>query len=345
MKPLVVPSVSVASGLGTYITRMSEISGLSATYVVEPQSELHRSLPERTCVEFTNGSVEDIAQVIRNLAPSHEGVQTHGSRALLAARKARIESNMIGHVFHELPWVTGLRGWAELGLSAGVLRAGNSVETTRVPRRFGLSCFSVLPPILEKTRVHPRSVARQTLGLSETRPAIGVVGRLSPVKAPVLAVEAFAGLPTEMRNDCDLVFVGDGPLHNKLVEAGGRLGVSVRLLGHVPNAAELVTGFDVLVVPSPSETFGLSMAEALLANVPVAATRSPGSQLLLSAGASLDLASPNPADLARVIEGAISGTPADCSGQLLENFGREALTSDYARFFDELAVRTGVGTA
>lgn len=338
--PLVVPSTSEASGLATYIMRMSRIPELQATYVVREESELHELLPDDARVVFTDGSTQDLARVIDANAKLHEGVQTHGARALLAARKARVSSSGLGHVFHEFPWGTRGRGWAELGFSARVLRAANSDRAARIPRRLGLRCFSVLPPILEKPDTLPCEEAREKLGLPRSRLQIGVVGRLSPAKEPILAAEAFAKLSPSIRDKSDLVFIGEGPLRSDLETASLQPTVSLNLLGHIPDAATLVRAFDVLMVPSRHETFGLSMAEALLADVPVAATRSPGSELLQRAGAALDLAEPDPVDLARIIEGALT-KPQVQGERLLETFGLTPLTSVYMEYFEELARRSG----
>lgn len=62
-----------------------------------------------------------------------------------------------------------------------------------------------------------------------------------------------------------LVFVGDGPMRERLVEfARGRPAVTVRpYLDASPDVARVLASTDVVVVPSRAETFSLSTAEAI----------------------------------------------------------------------------------
>jgi glycosyltransferase involved in cell wall biosynthesis len=95
-----------------------------------------------------------------------------------------------------------------------------------------------------------------------------VVARLSPEKGVDVAIDAcrIAGIP--------LVVAGDGPERKAL---GRRAGDgAVRLMGHVDDAqlAQLRAGAAIALAPSRSaETFGLAVAEAMAAGLPVAASR------------------------------------------------------------------------
>jgi glycosyltransferase involved in cell wall biosynthesis len=95
-----------------------------------------------------------------------------------------------------------------------------------------------------------------------------VVARLSPEKGVDVAIDAcrLAGIP--------LVVAGDGPEREAL---GRRAGDgAVRFMGHVDDAqlAQLRAGAAIALAPSRSaETFGLAVAEAMAAGLPVAASR------------------------------------------------------------------------
>ncbi|HEX4188367.1 MAG TPA: glycosyltransferase family 4 protein [Solirubrobacteraceae bacterium] len=95
-----------------------------------------------------------------------------------------------------------------------------------------------------------------------------VVSRLAVEKGVDVAVEAcrIAGMP--------LVVAGDGPELESLRRRAA--GADVRLLGRVDDAtlAQLRAGAAVALAPSRSaETFGLAVAEAMAAGLPVAASR------------------------------------------------------------------------
>ncbi len=74
-----------------------------------------------------------------------------------------------------------------------------------------------------------------------------------------------------------LVVAGDGPLRRPLQASAARL--PVRFLGHVASReslAKLLATADVVIAPSPAETFGLSALEALASGTPVVvSSRSP----------------------------------------------------------------------
>jgi N-acetyl-alpha-D-glucosaminyl L-malate synthase BshA len=75
-----------------------------------------------------------------------------------------------------------------------------------------------------------------------------------------------------------LVMVGDGPDRVHAEAEARHLGVSDRVffLGKIEAVAPLLAGADVFLLPSTSESFGLSALEALASGVPVVGTRTGG---------------------------------------------------------------------
>jgi glycosyltransferase involved in cell wall biosynthesis len=95
------------------------------------------------------------------------------------------------------------------------------------------------------------------------------VSRLSPEKGVDVLVRAFDGVPGE------LALVGDGPDRERVAALAGP---SVRLLGRIERD-ELVGWYaaaDAFVMPSRSETWGMSMTEAAAAGLPLVASEAPG---------------------------------------------------------------------
>lgn len=104
-------------------------------------------------------------------------------------------------------------------------------------------------------------------------PVVLWVGRLLPHKAPVLAVEAFAGL--RRVTPARMVIAGDGALARPVRAAAERLGVAgdVELLGHLPwdEIRSLYDSASVFLFTSLRETFGAPFLEALGRGLPAVA--------------------------------------------------------------------------
>ncbi|WP_231386902.1 glycosyltransferase [Nocardia sp. BMG111209] len=95
------------------------------------------------------------------------------------------------------------------------------------------------------------------------------VSRLSREKRPERAIEALELL----RNSgvrAELTMIGDGPHRERLHRRAADL--PVRFLGHVTDrdaVAAWVAAADIAICPSPAETFGLAVLEALACGTPV----------------------------------------------------------------------------
>jgi glycosyltransferase involved in cell wall biosynthesis len=123
---------------------------------------------------------------------------------------------------------------------------------------------AVLPPPLRRPAGGERDGPS---GAASERYAL-VVSRLAAEKGVDVAIDAcrIAGMP--------LVVAGDGPEREALRERAA--GADVRLLGRVEDTVldELRAGAAIALAPSRSaETFGLAVAEAMDAGLPVAASR------------------------------------------------------------------------
>ena len=98
------------------------------------------------------------------------------------------------------------------------------------------------------------------------------ISNFRPVKRVVEVVQIFAKVREQ--TPAVLVMVGDGP-DRPLAEAEAeRLGLAehVQFLGKVDAVADLLRCADVFLLPSSSESFGLSVLEAMACGVPVVAS-------------------------------------------------------------------------
>jgi glycosyltransferase involved in cell wall biosynthesis len=108
---------------------------------------------------------------------------------------------------------------------------------------------------------------------------IGCAGRLRAEKGQAVLLAAFSRL-AHARADARLEIAGEGPLRGALEGQARRLQVAekVRFLGHVRHGAMAATlaGWDLFVMPSLAEGFGLAAAEAMAMERAVVASRTEG---------------------------------------------------------------------
>ena len=123
------------------------------------------------------------------------------------------------------------------------------------------------------TRIHNPLPATAGAGgwAPQTPQLVLSIGRLDPVKRFPDLVEAFAAAaPASAR----LAILGEGPERGRIADTIARLGLEARaaLPGHVADPAPWYRRAACLAVTSRSESFGLTVAEALAHGVPVVAT-------------------------------------------------------------------------
>jgi sugar transferase (PEP-CTERM/EpsH1 system associated) len=111
-----------------------------------------------------------------------------------------------------------------------------------------------------------RDQHRAAWGVATGDVVIGSVGRLVPVKnyGLLLRAVAHASMPAHV------VLVGDGPEMAQLQAQAQSLGIAqrVHLLGHCDHVHEMLSAFDVFVLPSLSEGMSNTLLEAMAARVP-----------------------------------------------------------------------------
>jgi len=107
---------------------------------------------------------------------------------------------------------------------------------------------------------------RSKFGIDQSAPLLVFVGRLSPLKQPVKAIEVLVELPEEY----ELLIVGDGPEKTTIETAVSQYGLTdrVTLTGELPHveALKAIAASNALVLTSRTESYGAVVFEALAFN-------------------------------------------------------------------------------
>lgn len=145
----------------------------------------------------------------------------------------------------------------------------------------------------------PRPVQglRASLGLPAHAMLAGLVGRLSPEKAPDLFVRAAALLRPSLP-DAHFVLIGEGPMKTALREGidGQGLGAHVHIVGGVDDVRPVYHDLDLLVSSSHSEAMPLALMEGMASGLPVVATRVGGVPEIVEHGGTGWLVAPRDAE-------------------------------------------------
>jgi glycosyltransferase involved in cell wall biosynthesis len=146
--------------------------------------------------------------------------------------------------------------------------------------------LAVIPNSVDTQRFRPsgalRLAARTRMRLPHDALVIGSVARLSEQKQPGAAL-AMLVLLRKIFPNLYLVLAGSGPLEADLRRQADRTGVGAYVVftGFVAAVEELLPAFDVHMLLSRNEGFGISTIEAMACGVPVVATDVPGSADIL----------------------------------------------------------------
>lgn len=178
----------------------------------------------------------------------------------------------------------GLDGWAYEVLRVTVRRVAELDPAVRRTVRRSAACVGATQAT--STRLHALGARRvetwNQVGVEPVDPAVAgfsarsgfrvaCVGRLVPLKAVGMAVEAVA----RCRQGVTLEIIGDGPSRAQLERLCTALGATdrVRFLGDMPRerALEHIRHCDVLMHPSLHDSGGMVCAEALACGRPVIA--------------------------------------------------------------------------
>lgn len=128
---------------------------------------------------------------------------------------------------------------------------------------------------IERYELHPHvPFSREYLGIPENAVIIGMVGRLSYQKAPDVFIKVAAKIKKDIPNSY-FIIVGSGELESQIISYAKENNLLENLIitGWVNNPMKYVELFDVAILISRWEGFGLVLPEYMIARKPIIASR------------------------------------------------------------------------
>ena len=140
---------------------------------------------------------------------------------------------------------------------------------------------------------------REELNISKNTPIILFVGNIIQRKNVATILNA----KKQLKSDCTLVVVGDGPLLNSLKEKTQEKKIDgVIFTGARKDVANIIRSSDLLILPSYSESFGLVLIEALACAKPVIGSNVGGIKEIITEDVGLLIDPNDSSDLANAID-------------------------------------------
>ena len=323
--PLALPGVGDSGGMNVYVRELAGGLGRAGVDVRVYTRRWADDLPDRVVVEpgvevvhVAAGEAElakeDLPPVVDAFA---DGVAADlGQRPVDVLHANYWLSAVAGHALKhrlDLPLVSTFHTLARVKADSGdpepvarvaaetevigccdTICASNTVEAAQLVELYGAdpTRIEIVPPGVDRAFFSPgdRTGARRALGL-EDRPTVLFVGRIQPLKGPVIAVEALAAM---RKRDTQLIVVGgpsgaDGAQEwRRLQAAVDRHGLRdrVRFVDAQPHhvLSTYYRSADVVLVPSRSESFGLVALEAAACGRPVVGAAVGGLRTLVEHG-------------------------------------------------------------
>lgn len=271
---------------------ITESLGLEPIYI----KNMHRSLnPIKDRKAY-----KEIVKIIREFKP--DIVHTHAAKSGTLGRLAAINEGVPvvlhtfhGHIFHS--YFNPLK--TKLFLNIERYLAKKSSKTIAISQKqFEELCndfkidkpekFAIVPLGFDLERFYDnkeekRKTFREKYNLAETDIAIGIIGRLVPVKNHKFFLEAISLLKKQTKKSVKAVIIGDGELKEEIFSDAKELNLQIDSINKpttdiiftswIKNVDVALPGLEIVALTSLNEGTPVSLIEAQAAGVPIVSTR------------------------------------------------------------------------
>ncbi len=225
--------------------------------------------------------------------------------------------------------------WTLSKISARIIAVAPEEQRAAIAAGFGRDRVICIPNGIEPLELTPRTIARQTMGVSDDAIIVGFIGRLVDQKAPHVLVQAFAK-SLEVAPTACLAMVGGGPLDESLKELAATLNVADRVIWLGPrDAREVLAGFDLFALSSRKEGLPYVVLEAMVTGMAIVATEASSVEILVRPGINGEIV---PTDDVPAFAEALMRVMSD--SQRLRRYGEESLLRSKFFSIDEMVENT-----
>ena len=255
----------------------------------------------------------EIRKIIKDYKP--DIVHTHASKSGALGRLAAISLKVPvilhtfhGHVFHS--YFGRLKTYfyilieRYLASKSSAIIAISNIQKNELSRDFNICPIEKISVVplgfdLEKFQtniIEERQLFRNEFSLSEKDVAIGIIGRLTPIKNHDLFIKSIHMALSKIENPIKVFIIGDGEDKTKLLRLSKELDLSISTLD-IENKNALIhftswrsdmsavyAGLDIVALTSLNEGTPVTLIEAQAANKPVVSTDVGGVRDILQEG-------------------------------------------------------------
>src|SRR5256885_8847196 len=330
----------------SHILTLSEFGRLAEG--LETYAGLHRYEPVRyLSLLWPRGLIDRVRAIAPDVVHTHSGVWYIGALAARRAGVARVVHTDHGRHYPD-PWKArvldglGARRTDVVVAVSDALQRQLAETVVSHPSRIRVVVNGV-----DTERFRPRSLNgsfREALGLPQRAPVIGSIGRLDPIKAYDLMIQAFVLLRAHWAEEPApvLVLVGDGPDRARLAALIEQHGLrdTARLAGWRRDVENVYPLLDVFTLSSWSEGTSLGLLAAISSGVCPVVTDVGGSPAVLGERFRHRLVRPgDPAALAGGWRGALTHSErreadgAMARARVEQTFDLAAMVREYERIY------------
>jgi glycosyltransferase involved in cell wall biosynthesis len=215
--------------------------------------------------------------------------------------------------------------------------------------KFSVICSGIGLNKFKESLPSEKQNLKKELGIPENSLIVGTAGRLVPVKGPEFLIQAAKHIISKYP-DTYFIFTGDGPLEKDLKRRTLEMGISKNIifLGWRDDVAQIISIYDVFVLPSLNEGMGRVLAEAMALGKPIVASNIGGIPDLVIHGENGFLVLPkNPKQLAKYIQVLIEDKDKRekmglAGKEMSLNFGAESMIEKIASLYEELLIQKNI---